>query len=438
MTLGQQGINLIEKIVLEMGCRWQQAIGTDVGIDGIIELFDPSTREALGIVLHVQSKATEKDWQDETDESFTFPCRREDLDYWLRGNAPVLLIVSRPKSGEAYWVSVKDYFANPDRKGTLRVKFHKRDDRFAVDAYAKLLTLSKPPELGLYLAPVPKTERLISNLIAVRSFGPTIFVGDTPLRAREDVFTQFRGTGQRSPSAFVLKNKRLITFHDLRESPWKGMCDQGTVEEFESREWAYSQDVDRRNEFIELLNGALEDKLHPDVQLWRKSELFAFALPQGGSRRQIKYVLPSGRQGRRTVLETYPWQWQGKTYSRYRHWAFAWNFRLYDGCWFLELTPTYLFTWNGRSIDRRHSELLRGIKRREHSPAVLAQLLVWSQHLQREGDLFAEAYPYLSFGPPREFQLDVGIDEKRWLTWEGKEAEKVAASQQRLLEDIVE
>lgn len=437
MTLGQQGINFIEKIVLEMGCRWQQTSSTDVGIDGIIELFDPSTREALGIVLHVQSKATERDWDDETDTTFTFPCRREDVDYWVRGNAPVLLIVSRPKTNEAYWVSIKDYFADTNRKQSLRVHFNKKGDRFSVDAYAKLLTLSKPPELGLYLAPVPKSERLISNLVEVRSFGPRLFVADTPLRLREDVFAYFRGTGERAPTAFVLKNKRLITFHDLRERPWKDMCDQGTVEDFESREWAYSAEIDRRNEFVELLNGALEDKLYPDVRLWRKNELFAFSLP-GGGRRQIRYVLPSGRQGKRTVLEVYTHEWQGKSYTRYRHWAFEWSFRLYDGSWFLELTPTYLFTWNGRSIDRRHSELLKGIKRREHSPAVLAQLLVWSQYLQREGDLFAEAYPYLSFGPPREFQLDVGIDEKRWLTWEGKEAEKVAASQQRLLEDVIE
>lgn len=67
---------------------------------------------------------------------------------------------------------------------------------------------------------------------------------------------------------------------------------------------------------------------------------------------------------------------------------------------------------------------------------MLAQLLVWSQYLQREADLFAKAYPYLSFGPLGEFEIDVGIDDKRWLTWEGKDVEKVAATEQRLLEDV--
>src|SRR2546421_1765397 len=125
MTLSQRGVNLIEKIVLEMGCRWQQTSATDVGIDGIIELFDPSTRAPLGIVLHVQSKATEAYWESESPEGFSFACRREDVEYWLQGNAPVLLIVSRPKTSEAYWVSIKDYFADPERKRSLQVHFNK-------------------------------------------------------------------------------------------------------------------------------------------------------------------------------------------------------------------------------------------------------------------------------------------------------------------------
>lgn len=306
MTLAQRGINLIERIVLEMGCRWQQTSAIDVGIDGIIELFDPSTRVPLGIVLHVQSKATDGEWETESPEGFSFGCRREDVEYWLGGTAPVLLIVSRPSTREAYWVSIKDYFSDAERKHSLRVRFNKKTDTFSVEAFARLLTLGKPPDLGLYLAPVPRHERLISNLLEIRTFGSRIFSADTTLSARGEVFAHFREAGQeRAPSAFVIKRKRLITFHDLHESPWKEICDQGTLEDFDTQEWATSADRDVRNDFIELLNGALEDKLYPEVLLWRKSKLLAFALPEGGSRLQIRYVLPSGRQGKRTVLEMY-------------------------------------------------------------------------------------------------------------------------------------
>ena len=54
--LGQKGINFIERVVLDMGSRWTPAGPNEVGIDGYIELFDPSSRVALCKTLAVQSK----------------------------------------------------------------------------------------------------------------------------------------------------------------------------------------------------------------------------------------------------------------------------------------------------------------------------------------------------------------------------------------------
>lgn len=42
----------------------------------------------------------------------------------------MILIVSRKKTDEAYWVSVKDYFADPKRRATLRVRFDRKRDVF--------------------------------------------------------------------------------------------------------------------------------------------------------------------------------------------------------------------------------------------------------------------------------------------------------------------
>ena len=59
MGRGQKGINLIERVVLDMGCSWSPTGALDVGIDGYIELFDPSTGAALGKLLAVQSKVSQ-------------------------------------------------------------------------------------------------------------------------------------------------------------------------------------------------------------------------------------------------------------------------------------------------------------------------------------------------------------------------------------------
>src|SRR6266536_2243248 len=113
MSLGQLGVNLIERITLEMGCIWDPTGPIDVGIDGTVELCDPQTRERLGIVFRVQIKAAAGKWEHETQDTFEYICRPQDLNYWMQGNAPVLLIVSRPSTGEAYWLSVKDHFREP-------------------------------------------------------------------------------------------------------------------------------------------------------------------------------------------------------------------------------------------------------------------------------------------------------------------------------------
>jgi hypothetical protein len=111
---GQQGINLIERVVLAMHCTWTPTGATEVGIDGYIELFDPGSQHPLGKSLGVQSKVLAT-FSNERDESFDYYCTERDLEYWLRGNLPVLLIVSRPDKGEAYWLSIKEYFNTPER-----------------------------------------------------------------------------------------------------------------------------------------------------------------------------------------------------------------------------------------------------------------------------------------------------------------------------------
>ena len=73
-----------------MHCTWTPTGATEVGIDGYIELFDPGTQHPLGKSLGVQSKVNAA-LSNERDDSFDYYCSERDLQYWLRGNLPVLL-----------------------------------------------------------------------------------------------------------------------------------------------------------------------------------------------------------------------------------------------------------------------------------------------------------------------------------------------------------
>jgi hypothetical protein len=157
---GQAGVNLIEKRVLQMGWIWN-ATNIDAGIDGYIEIRDPGTGRATNIVLQVQSKALSQ-FTNETPTSFEYVCSPRDLEYWTAGNAPVILIVSKPAAEQAYWTSVKDYFNTPAKRRDRRITFDKNRDRFDLDARERLAQLAMPRFLGIYLTPPPRTETLQS------------------------------------------------------------------------------------------------------------------------------------------------------------------------------------------------------------------------------------------------------------------------------------
>lgn len=423
MGLGQRGINLIERIVLEMDCLWTPNSAVDIGIDGTIELVDRDTRRPLNQLLHVQSKATSQQWESETDQEFWFTCRQEDLDYWLTGNAPVLLIVSRPDTQDAFWVSVKDYFRQPATRRGRRIRFDKKHDRFDSQAYERLFRLARPSEQGLYLSPPRRTEQLLSNLLEVRSFSERLYVADASVRTRAEAFGALATVDEHTPHDFVLRDKKIFSFRDLRDSPWTAVADRGTVEDFASAEWSQSDDLDRRREFVELLNLALQEKLywgrpHVRVSIVRGYKVFYFRATKDLSPRVYTYSGKRGRARRQVFYEVHSHEWEGRTYRIFRHSAMEAQFVRYEGQWLLQIVPTYLFTIDGERLYRKQAQWLSGIKRLERQPAVVGQLLVWADHLQRSSGLFEESYAHLSFGPLREFSLPTGIDDSAWRPWD--------------------
>ena len=179
--IGDKGIALIHRLVLDMNFVWNPT-GLEAGIDGYIEIRDEATGEVANCILQVQSKATAAPFAGETDAGFHFVCDERDLDYWLGGNAPVILIVSRPDTNEAYWVSIKDYFSDPNRRKQRKVQFDKRTDRFDRGCRERLAQLAFPSQAGLYLPSLPRPERLVLNLLPVAEFPRRLYRAKTRFR----------------------------------------------------------------------------------------------------------------------------------------------------------------------------------------------------------------------------------------------------------------
>lgn len=120
----------IESFVRQMEHEFHPFGPPETGIDGSIELSDPATRSMTGKVIFVQSRSHKGEFKDETDDGFSFPLDRRDLDGWMAMTVPVILIVSRPKSDEYFWIDVKGYFEPPATRERSVVEFDKQRDRF--------------------------------------------------------------------------------------------------------------------------------------------------------------------------------------------------------------------------------------------------------------------------------------------------------------------
>lgn len=463
--IGEEGANLIARHLLLMRFAWTPTPGAfDAGIDGTVELRDPETGAALNSILRVQSKATKGPWAHETDRSFEYTCDERDLTYWLAGNTPVLLVVSRPVDDEAYWVSIKDYFRDPARLRTRKVHFDKRADRFDGKDPAlreKLLRLGLRRDAGVYLAPPRRRERLFSNLLTVSRLPTRLFLGVTHHGSRREIVDAHES---RRPDVreWVLRGKRVLSVHDLSAPLWRRAVDRGTVEEFETWEWATSEDPERVGDFTELLNRCLGQRAWQiGLALNQSDETYYFPATADLSPRTVAYRSVQ-RTGERTVFSRHATKKSGESVREfYRHSAFLGRFRRYEGEWMLEITPTYRFTSDGYRPLKYAESKLKGIKALEKNATVLSQVVMWAALLRGETaaerqrrelervpareraaadarrqnfDLFgdtqaappvgtpdahspseAAAYEHLQFDELRSFLIDVGINEKAWL-----------------------
>ena len=134
---GEEGVALIALRVGEMGHLGIQRVDIYWGIDGEIELRDPGSGQVRNFRIGVQSKATEGAWRTENDKTFLWRADPEHIEYWIGSNQPVILVCSRPKTGEADWRNVQEWASDPARRASGLVDFDKTRDRFDQDAAAR-------------------------------------------------------------------------------------------------------------------------------------------------------------------------------------------------------------------------------------------------------------------------------------------------------------
>lgn len=423
--IGARGVNLIAGRILDMGFVWYPSIGVEAGIDGRMEIRNENS-EVTNCIISVQSKATDGTFEGETESELTFTCSERDLRYWLRGNLPVIVVYSRPRTDEAYWLSVKDYFSDPTRRATRKLRFIKSKDAFNLSAKAALRQLALPSDGGLYLGATPKQETIFTDLLPVRQFPERFYRAHTHFSTRKEalnfLFESAKKSGKEVWRGFTINNSTVYSFYDLSYPPWTEIAEEGTVESDLTFEWSMTSDSARKRLFVELLNVTLQDQLREDDIHFSNMDKFYFHRASDDLSDHSRKYRSRRKNASRDVFKRYQSKLDPARTAYFRHVAFYGHFLEMDGNWFLQITPTYRFTHDGYRDSRFSAEALSGIKRLENNQAVHGQVAMWAEFLQKE-TLFSQ-HNLLKFYPLMHFVADSGFDDVDWLKREEKERQE--------------
>lgn len=408
---GFRGESFVDKAVSDAGHVWNDT-KRDFAIDGQIEFVD-AEREVTGVAVLAQVKATEVGFPGDSATGFTFRCEADHISYWTRLGRPVVLICVDLRVGQAWWKRVDTWFADPQRRARHVVRFDKAADRFEPDAFSRLSALGVP--IGEPLPRLEGSERLVSNLLVVDRFAPTIYEASTPCRDRGDAWERMRANANRFEGGFLLTAGRIYSMRPLEQGPLAVLCD-GPASPIATETWSATEDAALQRRFVSLLNFTLRSAHHPDLVWHPRKNVVYMQAPPDRSNRKIKGRY-RGAKGRSFFAPHYGKDDESKA-RFYRHYAAGLYFRRWGGQWYLEINPTYHFTIDGRRESLFDAEYVKKIKRLEHNNAVYQLVRAWADYLQGEDTLLSTRDERISFGRLLELDCDAAIDESVWIPQE--------------------
>lgn len=405
--IGDEGHTFAARIVTALGQTWHDR-RVDHGIDGEIELIDPATRQPLNRLVLVQSKASNSPFPGETDTGFHFLISNDDIAYWTNGTNPVVVVCSHPLADEIWWAPATR--ATPPGPGgkSWRIEFDKANDRLDHSAVTALLTLDRRWETRPSPVSIHRSERLVTNLLALVETPTSIYVAPTWLTDARQLGPELRKCGYHR-SDWLLRDRTIFSFTDPKTSALGSFVEGGT-ETMDVEEWSESKDTETTNRFVDLLRQTLREQEHHNLAVHGKQRYFCFRPTRDLSERR---VATNSKGKGRTVFKGYENKRKPGEIAEYRHFAVGVSFVKTDEGWAAQLTPTYHYTFDGFRELPWAADRLSGMKQLERNPAVSGLVRFWAGYFGRPSSLGEEQRP-LVFGDLYNLDVDRGIDEATW------------------------
>lgn len=378
-----KGLDRISQIVHEMHCIFRVISQDDFGIDGEIEVVtakpDGIGFQTSGGIIKVQAKTGASYVKKDSIASFATPVRKDDLDYWNGCTFPVFFIVYHPGDDSLYFKEIKTYIRQaPDVfRPPLEVVFAKPADLFSAhskDAVCQHANVS-PPRISFN-----EQERLYSNLLPVKQLPKTLTFAKTRRSSSQRVKAEIKGYAP----PFCVHEKALYTLSDLRHEAnvLRGFCDTDTISDMRVVDWLVDEDM--RRQLIFMMNQLFGShcyhcglRYNPDFR-----RTYFPRETDSDSDKSFERTWTSPRTKRsdtRTVVQYYEYG----TFTFWRHLAAEFSFVQFGSKWFLQVSPKYLFTNDGKTPC--HPDLVgpytTSQKARERNLQVMNHVLFWAHTL---------------------------------------------------------
>jgi|LGOV01.1.fsa_nt_gb hypothetical protein len=134
----RQGVSLVQhRVAQELQWLFREQTTSDLGVDAHVEVL--WSGKSSGRLLALQIKSGNSYFREQTDQGIVYRDDHQHLEYWLGHSLPVVLVVCRPDTGEAYWQHINPQSAIKTPFGCkILVPPENRFDSSTADALAQL------------------------------------------------------------------------------------------------------------------------------------------------------------------------------------------------------------------------------------------------------------------------------------------------------------
>lgn len=378
-----KGLDRISHITHEMNCLFRVISQDDVGIDGEIEVVTPKEDgdgfQTSGGIIKVQAKSGSSYVKKDDGVTFATPVRLDDLEYWNNCTFPVFFVVYHPDDDALYYKEIKSYIQATANvwHAPLEVIFDKSADLFSPnskDSVCEHAAVS-PPRISF-----DQQERFYSNLLPVKRLPKALTFAKTRRTSHGRIKEEVEGF----TPPFCIHERFLYTLSDLKheQNVLREFCDVDTIEEMPVSDWLGNGDL--RINLVFMFNQLFGSHCYRCGLAYNPDFRRTYFPRETDSDKdtQVERVWTSPRT-KRTDKRTVVQQYEYGTFTFWRHLAAEFSFVEFGNKWFLQITPKYLFTDDGKKPS--NPELVGPYTTRqkalEHNPQVLNHVLFWAATL---------------------------------------------------------